>query len=58
MKHMLVLQEASMLEKIWCEIFYKQDCGGPPCMQMPEIVVEAVRCAKELEIHWDRMKFH
>ena len=55
---MLVLQEATMHGKLWYARFCKQDYGGPPCMQMPEIIIAAMMSVKGLESHPNATKFH
>ena len=47
-----------MLEELRFAIFCKKECGGPPSMHTPRIIVAAMISAKELEVHHDGMKFH
>ena len=47
-----------MMEKLQCERYCKQDCGGPPCMRMLDNIVATVMSVREQEICHDKMKFH
>ena len=56
MKHMLVSQEAIMLEKLQCARYCKQDYGGPLCMRMLENIIATAISVRERERRYDEMK--